>query len=351
MISARVVGHRTWAALIAIAVVASSASLAEGADGSPAASATDATAVLAGDAWIAYQWVIPGGGEGIFLVRPDGTGLHQLVPELDGGQWHPDWSPDGSRIAFIQVDPDDTRGLWVVDADGTDAHQLTHCELPCNNMILPDWAPADPGGIYVGRDANPQPAGPPSTFMLSRFDLGSGTLSDVVVRDDGFTAEEWRISPDGTRAAFTRAPLTEDEGAALFVVDLASGDERRLTTGELFVASPDWLPDGRIVFNAPPLGLFNDGDAGPANLYVVDADGQHLERITDHEAMDTGATQPHVTPDGSGIAFTKLLSRFDRPMAVVDLDGSDERYLTPTQLPGTHVAVRPVTGPVGAGPQ
>ena len=31
-----------------------------------------------------------------------------------------------------------------------------------------------------------------------------------------------------------------------------------------------------------------------------------------------------------------------RPMAELDLDGGNERYLTPNQLPGTHVEVRPL---------
>ena len=37
----------------------------------------------------------------LFLVRPDGTGLHQLTPaDLNADFQGADWSPDGSKIAF-----------------------------------------------------------------------------------------------------------------------------------------------------------------------------------------------------------------------------------------------------------
>jgi hypothetical protein len=67
-------------------------------------------------------------------VRPDGTGLHQLVADLEGSEIQPDWSPDGERIAFIRVTPADRNELWVVDADGGDKTMLYPCELPCNTV-------------------------------------------------------------------------------------------------------------------------------------------------------------------------------------------------------------------------
>ena len=68
---------------------------------SPAPSAAGDTTVRPGEAWIASQRLVdldnPDDGHGIFLVRPDGTGDHQLVPELDGSEMHPAWSPVGEQ--------------------------------------------------------------------------------------------------------------------------------------------------------------------------------------------------------------------------------------------------------------
>src|SRR5207247_6489232 len=51
----------------------------------------------------------------IFVINPDGTGEQQLTHPPDGVvDNHPDWSPDGSRIAFEQCS---TRcETWVMKA-------------------------------------------------------------------------------------------------------------------------------------------------------------------------------------------------------------------------------------------
>ena len=290
---------------------------------------TGDTTVRPGEAWIVSQRRVDLDGSdelGTYLVRPDGTGDHQLVPELDGSQIHATWSPDGEGIAFIQENPEGTKELWVVGADGTDARQVAPCEYPCNNMIGPEWSPGDPGAIYVGRDEGP------SKFMLSRVDLDTGKVTDVIVREDGATAESWRLSRDAKTALVIRDILTDAKRAAIFVVDLATGEEQQLTEYAYDLDRPDWMPDGRIIFNTPGLGTYNENDAGPANLWVMDADGGNLEQLTHYAEQNSGATQPHVLADGSGIVFTKVLDgTLRRPMAIVDMDGGNERYLTPTQ--------------------
>lgn len=126
-------------------------------------------------------------------------------------------------------------------------------------------------------------------------------------------------------------------------MDLATGDERQLTPYDYRLDRPDWMPDGRIVFNSPGLAVYNSGDAGPANLWVMDSDGGNLELLTRYTEQNSGATQPHVLADGSGIAFTKVLDGTPlRPMGIVDIDGTNERFLTPNQSRGSHIDIRPL---------
>ena len=251
------------------------------------------TTVRPGEAWIVGQRRVDLGVAdvtGIYLVRPDGTGSHRLVPDLDGAQMHPAWSPDGEEVTFIQENPNGMKELWVVGADGTNARAVATCEPPCNNMTVPEWRAADPGGIYVGRDEGL------GKFMLSRLDLDTGKVVDVVVREDSTTAENWRLSPDAKQAAFVRDILTDAERSAIFVVDLATGEERQLTPYDYSLDRPDWMPDGRILFNSPSLGIYNDGDGAAANLWVVDADGSNLEQLTHYTEDNSGATQPTCSP-------------------------------------------------------
>jgi dipeptidyl aminopeptidase/acylaminoacyl peptidase len=80
------------------------------------------------DGWIAFQH--SGDAEGaddeeLYVIRPDGTGQRQITDDqVDDSQ--PDWSPDGSRLAFVRSprrQPADE--IYVVNADGTGERRIT----------------------------------------------------------------------------------------------------------------------------------------------------------------------------------------------------------------------------------
>ena len=105
---------------------------------SPSVLPTPEPVVGDGEEWLAYQW-IDATGDGIYLARPDGSGQHQILTDLAGSEIHPDWSPDGQRLAFVRITPEDQSELWVVNADGTGEELLYSCEDPCNSIGYPDW--------------------------------------------------------------------------------------------------------------------------------------------------------------------------------------------------------------------
>ena len=85
-----------------------------------------------------------GGGQAIYLVNPDGSGLAQLTPspQLTGHlTWAvgPVWSPDGGRIAFSQR-RQGTQGydVWLMNRDGSHKRNLTH--RPGSDGVN-DWQP------------------------------------------------------------------------------------------------------------------------------------------------------------------------------------------------------------------
>lgn len=63
----------------------------------------------------------------LFTVKPDGTGMHQLTPDLSAdangvsGVFHPWWSPDGGWIVFSHYPgaPGSRASLYVIKADGS----------------------------------------------------------------------------------------------------------------------------------------------------------------------------------------------------------------------------------------
>ena len=106
------------------------------------------------------------------------------------------------------------------------------------------------------------------------------------------------LSPDGKRVAYTVSSYDADENrlnADVWLLELAGGAPRRLTTNKASDTSPAFSPDGRrILFLSK-----RDGDAA-TELYVLPIDGGEAERVTD---MPTSVASAKWFPDGKKIAF------------------------------------------------
>lgn len=83
----------------------------------------------------------PAGGRALFVINPDGSGLHQVTPwELNGGG-KPDWSPDGKLILFRLGSPThpDHGNLATIHPDGTGLKRLTN--YPEKALISGSFSP------------------------------------------------------------------------------------------------------------------------------------------------------------------------------------------------------------------
>jgi len=69
-------------------------------------------------------------GGGLFVIRPDGTGLRQVVSGLTSYGAEANWSPDGNTIVFNKNFPDEKdetpMELFLVNVDGSGLRQITH---------------------------------------------------------------------------------------------------------------------------------------------------------------------------------------------------------------------------------
>lgn len=74
---------------------------------------------------------------GMFLVHPDGTGLQSL-----GSYFYcrkdQAWAPDSSRFAFTQCEFDGSSNIWIFDLPMFDSTQLTP---DARSESQPDWSP------------------------------------------------------------------------------------------------------------------------------------------------------------------------------------------------------------------
>jgi Tol biopolymer transport system component len=127
-------------------------------------------------------------------------------------------------------------------------------------------------------------------------------------------------SPDGTQIAFDMSspgPSPEEGGNLdVYVVDADGSDLTRLTTEDGWDYQPVWSPDGsQIAFvRSRP----------SEDIWVMDADGTNPARLTDGGSFDLS---PSWSPDGTHLAFVSNRSRSPE-IYTMDADGTNVTRLT-----------------------
>ena len=237
----------------------------------------------------------------IWVVGADGKGLTRLVAR--GGAWgsahSPTWSPDGRRLAFSA---ENAREIWVVDADGSNAHRLLRlAKLEDEDIGVGeiDWSP---DGRRIAFTAH-------GGWLAWVYVVNTnGTNLRRLTKQRGFAtwATNPRWSADGRRIAFeqwARNPTNNysDRDSEIYVMTLDSGEQIRLTTNREYDGSPVWSPDGRrIAFVRFGHGCTECPAAvrrGHEQIFVMNADGTGERRLTQNRVGDASpAWQPMASP-------------------------------------------------------
>lgn len=171
------------------------------------------------------------GNYNIYTVNADGTDLRRVTSDALLDQW-PDWSPDGRQIAFRR-DLD----VYVADADGEEQNVRQLTIAPALDQ-MPAWSPNGKQIAFLSlRD------GYPSVFLMSA---------------EGETAENPAIN------------LTLKDAT-----DAASAWLSR---------APSWSKNGREIY----FMSFRPSTGGNVELFVMNADGGEVRRLTEAVGEDGG---------------------------------------------------------------
>lgn len=129
---------------------------------------------------------------------------------------------------------------------------------------------------------------------------------------DDFSPE---YSPDGSRIAFVS---TRDGNFELYVMDADGGNLERLTETRATEGDPSWMLDGRrIVYHATD-------ETGAIHVWSMNADGSDRRQLTTGVGVNL---MPAVSPDGRRVAFTST-RQGNYDIYVMDPDGSNQRNFT-----------------------
>lgn len=270
-------------------------------------------------------------------------------------------SPDGSRIAYRLDRPPTTAvpkalnesELWIVPRDAGPAARVAHAG---HDPRLPQWSPDGTKLAWLSRAS----AGAPAQVYVR----ATGGGAPRVLTDIGGGVEALSWSADSKRIAYTAhdAASSEQQQAQaegrdwivfdvptsqlrLYTVELTTGRSVLVTRAPMSVHFFDWSPNGdRFVIGASPTGSADDQELR-VRPYVVDAVGGEPRLLFDHFGA---LTHPRWSRDGQWIAWLAGASTRDpAPTGIFVVPAAGDappRNLTPdyagtptwlSALPGT----------------
>lgn len=223
---------------------------------------------------------------GLFAIDPDTATRTKLA---DDNFFHVRVAPDGRQVALSKSGwsgpdrPVEDAGVWIIDAAGT----------------TPRRRIADFGGTLSWS--------PDSKQLLVTKGLTPSGFSDKPVIH---LHETWRLNADGSGAAKTPIPASEE-------VD-------------------DWSPDGQWVVTVSDR---QEPKFPGYQLYVMHPDGSGERLISDGTGLNV---YPRFSPDGRQVAYLHSV-RGVAQIEVVNVDGSDRRVLVRAEglLDPDHLAWSP----------
>lgn len=236
------------------------------------------------------------GNRDVFAINPDGSGLTNLTESASSSEDTPCFSPDGRKIALVR-----DGGVWTMNADGSGLTSVINGHSPTS----PSFKPNSPLLTY-SRDG----ASDVDIFQVQP-DGGGDTL--LINNSNGINDNHARWNGDGSKVAFYNFASTGSD--YIYLANADGGEQTRFTLKE--GRFPSWSPDGGKI-------VFQSHRSGHEQIYVVNADGSGILRLTNNTSDDT---VPVFSPDGSKIAF--ISNRDGSPeLYVMNADGTNPVRLT-----------------------
>lgn len=229
---------------------------------------------------------------------------------------NPDWSPDGSRIAY-----DDGARIIVADADG---HNPT---VVIADGTAPAWSP-DGRSLAFTRGS--------SIFMAAADGSSERLLAN------GGAQADW--SPGGAQIVFSIRGATGSQGLA--VIDADGTGRRQLTHS--FDSAPAWSPDGkRIAYEHcldTPKACSSARTDAVIRIAAIAPDGTGNKQLTENDAEVASYLAPAWAPDSRLIVMAAADEYVDDGDWHVFRLGDGDRWLTQAPRPETPIMVASKSG-------
>jgi Tol biopolymer transport system component len=227
---------------------------------------------------IAFESSRSTGALEIWVAQADGSKPVQMTNRLGRHQGTPRWSPDGRWIAFDSQGQDGQWNIYIIDAAGSAPRRMT---FESSNEAMPFWS-RDGRGLYFRSDRT-------GALEIWRVPLAGGP-QEQVTKGGGYAAYE---SVDGQTLFYTK-----ELSGPLFARLLSGGAERQVLP---YIYYKSFVPVAEGIYY---IGRLSDDKNYPLEFFQFSGNSSRL--LAKLGNYVSGGLS--VSPDQKTILFSKSVS-------------------------------------------
>jgi Tol biopolymer transport system component len=241
---------------------------------------------------------------GLYIGRGSGSPAQELVAGL--ASLHPAVSPDGQRVVFLPQSL--ANQPQILDVARSQVQNLTFTlpTLPEELAMQLHISRQDPYHMIWHPDGGRIAFYDNVGFYLA--DLNTGQMCELYLGAD-WDRKSWAVdakwSSDGRYlAALTAAGEPVVPFIDLTILDMSTGETRRINLGHEYLYNLSWSPNSRDLVLMAEADRSDPARMSQYDLYLVDAaTGDSRQMLAEHIFMFSGAYGMAWSPDGKEIAL------------------------------------------------
>ena len=208
-------------------------------------------------------------------------------------------SPRGDAIAYTRLTAD---GCDVVVRPFPEGEPSPAASCTARLATTVDWSPTGNQLAYTASASSPAIR----QRRIHLYDIESAANRPLTVGASATELDHYpRFSPAGSKLAFQRGELLPNMQTTLWVVDVDTGEETRLTSSQASLGGMSWIDEQTL--------LFTIRDGGSMRGRLIDVATGAVRRIESSAFM-------HPDYRREDQRLIGVAPRFDRDMAVIDSD-------------------------------